>query len=79
MLLLIGPKRGGKGTIARVLRSLLGHNSVAGPTMASLSTAFGLEPLITKSLAVISDARIGGKTDKSAIMERLLSISGEDT
>jgi putative DNA primase/helicase len=79
MLLLIGPKRSGKGTIARVLQLLLGRNSVAGPTMASLSAAFGLEPLITKSVGIISDARIGARTDKSAIMERLLSISGEDT
>ena len=46
--------------------------------MSSLSETFGLEPLITKSLAVVSDARIGQRTDKSMITERLLSISGED-
>ena len=33
--------------------------SVAGPTMGSLGETFGLEPLITKPLAIISDARIG--------------------
>jgi putative DNA primase/helicase len=46
--------------------------------MSSLGEQFGLEPLITKPLAIISDARIGARTDKSAIVERLLSISGED-
>ena len=78
ILLVVGPKRSGKGTIARVLSRLLGRESVAGPTMSQLSESFGLEPLITKPLAIVSDARIGARTDKSAIVERLLSISGED-
>ena len=78
ILLMVGPKRSGKGTIGRILSKLLGRNSVGGPTMSSLSETFGLEPLITKSLAVVSDARIGQRTDKSMITERLLSISGED-
>jgi putative DNA primase/helicase len=47
--------------------------------MSSLAESFGLEPLITKPLAIISDARIGSRTNKSTIAERLLSISGEDT
>ncbi len=79
MLLMVGPKRSGKGTIGRIMTKLLGRNSVAGPTMSSLGDAFGLEPLITKPLAIVSDARIGARTDKSTIVERLLSISGEDT
>jgi P4 family phage/plasmid primase-like protien len=79
ILLIIGPKRSGKGTIARILSKLIGRDSVAGPTMSSLSETFGLEPLITKPLAIVSDARIGVRTDKSTIAERLLSISGEDT
>jgi putative DNA primase/helicase len=79
ILMIFGPKRSGKGTIARILRILLGTTSVAGPTMSSLSGQFGLEPLITKPLAIIHDARIGKRTDKGAITERLLSISGEDT
>lgn len=79
IFLAVGPKRSGKGTIARVLTKLLGSNSVAGPTMSSLGETFGLEPLITKPLAIISDARIGARTNNSAIVERLLSISGDDT
>lgn len=78
ILLIVGPKRSGKGTIARILKRLLGSTSVAGPTMSSLGETFGLEPLITKSLAIVSDARIGPKTNKSAIVERLLTVSGED-
>ena len=75
---IIGPPRSGKGTIARILAKLLGAASVAGPSMNSLSETFGLEPLIPKALAIISDVRIGSRTDKSTLIERLLSISGED-
>jgi putative DNA primase/helicase len=78
ILLLVGPKRSGKGTIARVLTQVLGKDSYASPTLASLGTNFGLAPLIGKPLAVIGDARLGTRTDQAAIAERLLSISGED-
>ena len=77
-MMLVGPKRSGKGTIARVLRGLVGTENVCGPTLASLGTNFGLWPLLGKSIAQISDARLGGRADQAAIVERLLSISGED-
>lgn len=77
--LIVGPKRSGKGTVARVLTGLLGHGSVAAPTLASLATNFGLAPLIGKPLGIIGDARLGSRTDQAAIAERLLSISGEDS
>jgi putative DNA primase/helicase len=75
---IIGPRRSGKGTIGRVLRALLGKDNVEGPTLASLSTQFGLQPLIHKRAAIIADARLGKGSSVSAIAERLLSISGED-
>lgn len=78
ILCLIGPKRSGKGTIARILRGIVGYGNVAGPTLASLATNFGLWPLLGKSLAIFSDARLSGRTDQSVVTERLLSISGED-
>ena len=78
MFLLVGPKRGGKGTIGRVLTRMIGRHNVAGPTLASLGTNFGLQDIIGKPVALVSDARIGGKSDASLIAERLLSISGED-
>jgi putative DNA primase/helicase len=77
MFLQVGPTRGGKGLIGRVETALLGKNNVAGPTLNSFGGDFGLAPLIGKSLAVISDARFG-RAD-SVVVERLLSISGEDT
>ena len=78
VLLVVGPKRSGKGTIARVMRGLLGVENTAGPTLAGIGTNFGLWPLIGKPLAIISDARLSGRTDAAIVTERLLSISGED-
>ncbi|MCM1975336.1 phage/plasmid primase, P4 family [Streptomyces sp. G1] len=78
ILLIVGPSRSGKGTIARVLKELVGRENLAGPTLAGLGTNFGLSTLIGKPLAVISDARLSGN-DNSQVVERLLTISGEDT
>lgn len=78
ILLMVGPTRGGKGVIARVLTSLIGKRSVCGPTLSSLGGEFGLAPLLGKSLAVISDARFVGKNG-GVVVERMLSVSGEDT
>ncbi|MCC7293573.1 MAG: hypothetical protein IT449_16070 [Phycisphaerales bacterium] len=77
--LIVGPKRGGKGTISRVLTRVLGSENVCGPTLGSLSTNFGLWPLLHKRLAIIADARLSGRTDQAVVVERLLSISGEDS
>jgi putative DNA primase/helicase len=78
ILLMVGSTRGGKGVIARVLSAMIGRRNVCGPTLNSLDGDFGLAPLIGKSLAVISDARFVGR-NSGIVVERLLSISGEDT
>ena len=78
IFLLVGPKRSGKGTIARVLTGIVGKGNVAAPTLAGMATNFGLWSLIGKSVAIISDARLSGRADQVAVVERLLSISGED-
>jgi putative DNA primase/helicase len=79
IFLLVGPRRSGKGTIGRVLTGLLGRFNVGAPTLAGLSTNFGLQVLIDKPLALISDARLSTKADAGIVVERLLSISGEDS
>jgi putative DNA primase/helicase len=78
ILLLVGPTRAGKGVTARILGALVGEQNVAGPTLSSLNSDFGLAPLLGKTLAVVSDARLNGRS-ASVVVERLLSISGEDT
>lgn len=78
MFLICGPKRSGKGTIGRVIGALVGKANMASPTLGSLTSNFGLQPLIDKLVALIPDARVGGQTNTQAIVERLLMISGED-
>jgi putative DNA primase/helicase len=79
ILLMIGPRRSGKGTIARVCRELVGRESFVGPTMRTFGERFGLQSLIHATAAFIADARIGRRTETTVITERLLAISGEDT
>ena len=76
IFLLVGPPRSGKGTIGQVLGWLVGRSNVTHPTMASLTTQFGLWPLIDKCLAIIPDARLGRGSQRA--IEHLLSVSGED-
>ena len=78
IFLIVGPKRSGKGTILRVLTSLLGQSSVVSPTLDGLTTNFGLQALIGKAVAVLGDARLGGRTNQAALTGLLLTISGED-
>ena len=75
---LIGPTRSGKGVIARVIRALVGTPNVANPTLSSLGSQFGMQPLVGKLVAIVTDARLSGHTDPAQVVENLLSISGED-
>jgi putative DNA primase/helicase len=76
--LLIGPKRSGRGTIFRVLGQMIGRDNTVAATLSGIGTNFGLAPLIGKRLALIGDARLSGRVDQQATVERLLSITGED-
>lgn len=77
MLLLHGPTRSGKGTIERLLVQLIGKGNVASPTLNSIGTNFGLSSLLGKPLAFVTDARMGNGPSH-VVVERLLSITGED-
>jgi len=79
VLVMVGPKRGGKGTIANVLEGLVGEGGVTAPTIGHLSSSqHGKQCLIGKPLAIIGDARFGSSRNPDALAEFLLSISGGD-
>jgi putative DNA primase/helicase len=75
MLLIVGPKRSGKGTILRVLARLVGEANVCAPTLSGLATQFGLAPMVGKPVGIIDDARLSGRSDLAVIIERLLTVS----
>lgn len=75
---LVGPRRCGKGTIARVLRAMVGPDGWCAPTLARLRPdGFGQESMIGKGLAVMGDVRWTSKHVTDAV-PTLLGISGED-
>lgn len=76
-LMLIGPPRSGKGTIATVLTSLLGQRNVLGVGMSSFTSEFGLQEIVGKSLTVIGDGRAPSR-DREMVVEKILNIVGED-
>jgi putative DNA primase/helicase len=79
LFFLIGPRRSGKGTILKLWALMLGGtDNVVGPTLASLTKDFGLQPLIGKLAAFIGDVRLSPRVDQSMLVERLLSLTGED-
>jgi putative DNA primase/helicase len=75
---IIGPPRSGKGTIMKVLTAMVGEANVCNPTLNDLTHQFGLTDMVGKRVAIINDARIGGRKDTQTILERMLSISGQD-
>ncbi len=79
MFLFVGPRRSGKSTIGQILESLLGSKNVQGMDLNALSSQFGLAPLRHKLLGVFSDVRFDKNRGTKAVVQKLLSISGEDT
>jgi putative DNA primase/helicase len=73
-----GASRSGKGTILRVLRALVGPDRFAAPTVSSFAGEFGMQQLIGKAVAAIADARGNDVRNPHLIVERILTITGED-
>jgi len=74
---IIGPRRSGKGTINRVLTSLLGQYNTISPQLEEITENFGLQPWIHKQLATFTDARLPDR-NRSTIVSQLLRIVGGD-
>jgi putative DNA primase/helicase len=78
ILAIVGPKRAGKGVLGRLLTALVGKANVCNPSLGSFSNNFPLQPLIGKTLALMSDARLDAKANQKLIVEHMLRVSGED-
>lgn len=78
MMGLIGEKRSGKGTILRIIAALVGHRNNVGTTLPAFSTNFGLQAAVGKASITIGDVRDTGGVNNKVIVERILSITGED-
>lgn len=79
LFMLIGSKRSGKGTWLRIFEHMIGIRNTSFPTFSSLAAVpFGKQQLLDKTLAVMGDARLSGRTDVSSVVETILSITGND-
>lgn len=78
-MLMIGPRRSGKGTILHIAEALVGGAQGAfAATMSSFSEPFGLEQAEGRSLLTIGDLRGSGREAASAA-QKLLEIIGGDS
>ena len=75
---IIGPRRSGKGTINKVLVSLLGQHNTVAPELGELCDSIGLQPWLGKLLASFTDAR-APERNRNAVVSQLLRIVGGDT
>ena len=76
-LLLIGPKRSGKGTIARIMEKVIGKHNMAPQGTSDFAMDFGFESLVGKTLSITADARFS-KKGLTRTTEKILNIVGED-
>jgi P4 family phage/plasmid primase-like protien len=79
ILLLSGVQRGGKGTFARVVESLVGKQNTVWPEAGDFGERFGGEALIGKSLAIVPEFELDRTTPVKKIVARLKSYSGGDS
>ena len=74
----IGPIRSGKSRIAEIATALVGTENACAPLMTRADYQFHFEQLLGKRLAVLSETSKSKASDRSAILEVLLRVSGED-
>lgn len=78
MFMLYGAKRGGKGTIMRILGALMGEDNFTGTSISDLNKSdHATATLVGKQLAIMSDVRFRSRDDGTAV-ELLLKITGND-
>lgn len=77
ILLLVGPPRGGKSLIAKILEALVGPANTSWASLLGLADDKILSSLIGKSLVINGDIRATGRKGPE-IAEALLRISGGD-
>lgn len=75
---LIGKSRAGKGTLARVMEALVGTRNTAACSILQFGGDFGLEPVLSKRLAIFNEAKKVSGIPLQVATERLISITGND-
>ena len=79
VLLMLGPKRCGKGTIGHILKLLVGDQNYTGATLSKFGSDSFMESLQTKTVAFIGDsAKSVPRNIQDSVTENIKGISGAD-
>jgi putative DNA primase/helicase len=78
VMFLYGRPRAGKGTILRIENALVGERNATSPTTRTVGGKFGLQGLMGKSSAQITDMDTSNREHLSAAASQINAISGED-
>ena len=78
LMLFIGDRRSGKGTMLESLHNILGKNQYCATSFQSLAQQFGCAPMIGKLAATLGDAKTPRKGEADAALQTILQITGGD-
>lgn len=73
-----GKAGGGKGTITRVLKNIIGENNISSPSLESIHKDSAKEGMSSCKVILIPDARDIQGPSKQAVLSVMLAITGED-
>lgn len=79
MMFLIGVRNSGKSTTVNVLRNLLGPRRCSAINAQDLFHRFGLNSLVGRYAAIISEPGQLGKYDGQHVLQKIKQITGGDT
>lgn len=78
MLWMHGVSRGGKSTVANVLRKVVGQRNCVSFDLWSLLGQFTLSAFVGKNVAISADAHLGNSHEADKVLAKLKGISGGD-
>lgn len=78
-MLLVGAPRSGKGTIGRILNAMVGDSAFMGMTLDGFAQDKTMEAALNKTVLFIGDAHSVSGPDRNRILDRLMSITGNDS
>lgn len=78
MLFLFGVPGSGKSTTIDILATLLGEERICPLNIEDMTSQFGLEQLVGKYAAIITEDKAANRTDADKVLQKLKKITGQD-
>lgn len=78
MLFLFGVPGSGKSTTINVLSAMLGPERVCPVNLEDFTDRFGLEQLVGKYAAILTEDRAANRIDADRVLQKLKKITGQD-